>query len=137
MFERFAYGWRDENIPLLIFFFTYLTKVKLKIYKSRDKALASHSRQYFSCLRSRKLRSFSFAICMVNFIFPTLSMLLRKFRKSSRVLILCVQTEKTPSLKRFQTVGLQKQPPEVFYINRCSSKFRKIYRKTPAPEYLF
>lgn len=106
MFERFAYGWRDENIPLLIFFFTYLTKVKLKIYKSRDKALASHSRQYFSCLRSRKLRSFSFAICMVNFIFPTLSMLLRKFRKSSRVLILCVQTEKTPSLKRFQTLGL-------------------------------
>ena len=106
MFERFVHGWRDENIPLLIFFFTYPMKVKLKIYKSRVKALASHLRQYFSCLRSRNLRPFSFAICMVNFIFPTLSMLLRKFRKSSRVLILCVQTEKAPSLKRFQTVGL-------------------------------
>ena len=32
---------------------------------------------------------------------------------------------------------LQKQPPEVFYHKRCSSKFGKIHRKTPAPEPLF
>ena len=32
---------------------------------------------------------------------------------------------------------LQKQPPEVFYHKRCSSKFGKIHRKIPAPEPLF
>ena len=29
------------------------------------------------------------------------------------------------------------QPPEVFYGKRCSQKFQKIHRKTPAPESLF
>ena len=29
---------------------------------------------------------------------------------------------------------LQKQPPEVFYVKKCSEKFRKIHRKTPVPE---
>ena len=28
----------------------------------------------------------------------------------------------------------QKQPPDVFYKNRCSWKFRKIHRKTPVKE---
>ena len=27
--------------------------------------------------------------------------------------------------------------PEVFYIKRCSKKFRKIHRKTPVPDSLF
>ena len=31
----------------------------------------------------------------------------------------------------------QMQSPELFYKKRCSSKFRKIYRKTPVPEFLF
>ena len=33
--------------------------------------------------------------------------------------------------------NLQKQPPEVFYWNRCSQKFCKIRRKTPVSESLF
>ena len=32
---------------------------------------------------------------------------------------------------------IQKQPPKVFYKNRCSSKFLKIHRKTPVSEFLF
>ena len=32
---------------------------------------------------------------------------------------------------------IQKQPPEVFYEERCSYKFHKIHRKTPVPESLF
>ena len=32
-------------------------------------------------------------------------------------------------------VTIQKQPPEVFYEERCSYKFSKIHRKTPVPEY--
>ena len=39
------------------------------------------------------------------------------------------------SKKKLFTV--QKQPPEVFYIKRCSQKFDKIHRKTPVPESLF
>ena len=35
-----------------------------------------------------------------------------------------------------QTSSIQKQPPEVFCERRCSWKFRKIDRKTPAPESL-
>ena len=35
------------------------------------------------------------------------------------------------------TTVLQKQPPKVFSKNRCSSKFLKIYRKTPEPASLF
>ena len=35
-----------------------------------------------------------------------------------------------------QTSSIQKQPPEVFCERRCSWKFRKIHRKTPAPESL-
>ena len=31
-------------------------------------------------------------------------------------------------------VKVQKQPPEVFYKNRCSLKFRKIHRKAPVSE---
>ena len=30
-----------------------------------------------------------------------------------------------------------KQPPEIFFIKRYSMKFRKIHKKTPAPESLF
>ena len=30
-----------------------------------------------------------------------------------------------------------KQPPEVFYVDRCSYKFHKIHRKTSVPESLF
>ena len=30
--------------------------------------------------------------------------------------------------------NFQKQPPEVFWKRRCSSKCRKIHRKTPVPE---
>ena len=36
-----------------------------------------------------------------------------------------------------QPTALEKQPPEVFCKKRCSYKFRKIYRKTPAAEYFF
>ena len=32
---------------------------------------------------------------------------------------------------------IKKQPPEVFYLKKCSLKFRKIHRKTPATESLF
>ena len=32
---------------------------------------------------------------------------------------------------------LQKQPPQVFYQERCSLKFRNIHRKTPVLESLF
>ena len=32
---------------------------------------------------------------------------------------------------------LQKQPPEVPYKEKCSWKFREIYRKTPIPESIF
>ena len=39
------------------------------------------------------------------------------------------------SKKKLFTV--QKQPPEVFYIKRCSQKFDKIHRKTPVPESLY
>ena len=31
----------------------------------------------------------------------------------------------------------QKQPPNVFYEERCSQKFHKIHRKTPVPQSLF
>ena len=31
----------------------------------------------------------------------------------------------------------QNQPPEVFYNESCSEKFRQIYRKTPLSESLF
>ena len=31
----------------------------------------------------------------------------------------------------------KKQPPEEFFKKRCFQKFRKIHRKTPAPESLF
>ena len=34
----------------------------------------------------------------------------------------------------FLFVRRKKQPPEVFYEKRCSYKFYKIHRKTPAPE---
>ena len=34
-------------------------------------------------------------------------------------------------------ISTQKQPPEVFYKKRCSSKFRRIHRKTPVPENFF
>ena len=33
--------------------------------------------------------------------------------------------------------AVQKQAPELLYKNRCSSKFRKIHRKTPLPESFF
>ena len=33
-------------------------------------------------------------------------------------------------------INVQKQPPEVFYVNRCSLKFHKIHKKTPVPESL-
>ena len=32
---------------------------------------------------------------------------------------------------------LQKQPSEVFYEKRCSSKFHKVHRKAPVPGLLF
>ena len=35
-----------------------------------------------------------------------------------------------------QTSSIQKQPPAVFCERRCSWKFHKIHRKTPAPESL-
>ena len=34
-------------------------------------------------------------------------------------------------------VTIVKQPPEVFYVKRCSWKFEKIYRETPVSESLF
>ena len=33
--------------------------------------------------------------------------------------------------------SLQKQPPEVFYEDKCSWKFCKIHTKTPVAEALF
>ena len=36
-----------------------------------------------------------------------------------------------------QVTTFQKQPPEVFFVKRCSEKFHKIHRKTPVPEPLF
>ena len=38
---------------------------------------------------------------------------------------------------KFRKPDTQKHPPEVFYENNCSSKFRNIHRKTPVLESLF
>ena len=35
------------------------------------------------------------------------------------------------------TIGIQKQPQEMFCKKRCSQKFRKIHRKAPVPEPFF
>ena len=40
-------------------------------------------------------------------------------------------------LDKLWHIGLQKQPPELFYEKRCSWKFSRIHRKTPVPESLF
>ena len=32
---------------------------------------------------------------------------------------------------------VQKQPPEVFFVERCSQKFRQIHRKTPYQSLFF
>ena len=39
--------------------------------------------------------------------------------------------------RRNSSINIQKQPPEVFYKKRCSDKFHKIHRKTPASESFF
>ena len=39
--------------------------------------------------------------------------------------------------KSFTIFNFQKQLTEVFYKKRCSYKFHKIHRKTPAAESLF
>ena len=41
------------------------------------------------------------------------------------------------SWKNIREYHMQKQLPEVFYVKRCSWKFRKIHRKTPKPDSLF
>ena len=40
-------------------------------------------------------------------------------------------------LSSLLSCNAQKQPPEVFYENRCSWKFSKIHRKIPVPGSLF
>ena len=59
-----------------------------------------------------------------------------------RQLLLISNTEWIMQNESFQTwesdlPNLQKQPPEVFYKKRCSQKFHKIHRKTPASESFF
>ena len=39
--------------------------------------------------------------------------------------------------KTFLRKAIKKQPPEVFYKNKCSEKFPKIHRKAPVPESVF
>ena len=47
-----------------------------------------------------------------------------------------VEIPRETSTASSQMLVSQKQPPEVFCNNRCSQKYRKIYRKTPVPESL-
>ena len=42
-----------------------------------------------------------------------------------------------PSFQSIKKLFSLKQPPEVFYKEKCSYKFRKIHRKTPVPEFHF
>ena len=101
-----------------------------------------------TCLCALRALNYYVPMCLraINYYVPTY---LRALNYNVlRALIFYVLTRLQPFTKyieaHFYTLHccfsldyLQKQPPEVFFQNRCSLKFRKIHRKTLAPECLF